>query len=320
MDLFAEKRFIEKFEKENNPERYTYIQEIISTIFSRYANIRLFTDASFSFIEESELLTKFSDINTGIEYDLDFDGFFRDKYIPAPQTIILTEVPRQWFTSMKKQGALCYSYDSYENEIREFIRESHINRILTGSDNYPFDWSIFQYLRKYENYIIITDPYLLRVSDGKIKANLITLLKTNLDKEREYKIFIIADVTGIDKEKITQKIELIYQYLDDYQVIVYLINNFRGIDNMRIHDRYFFTNHVIVKCGIGFNLNQNRELSEISGKSIFDFATYRNFRGHFSFLRDYLREIEKLNPKKEYKTNNNESFKSFFEIADRISS
>ena len=319
MDLFAERGFIERFEKDNNPEKYTYIQQIISTIFSRYANIRLFTDASFSFVEESELLTKLSDTNTDFIFELDFEVYFIDK-IPASQTIILTEEPRPWFLHMKSQGALCYSYDSYENEIREFIKDTHIDVSLTDSRICPFNWSIFQYIQKYETFIIITDPYVLNEnSNQKINDNLGALLKKNLDKEREYKIFIIADVTGFDKERITQKVELIYQYLDDYQVIIYLINNFRGVENMRIHDRYLFTNHVIVNCGIGFNLNlKNRELSEIKGKSIFDYTTYRKFGTHFKFLRDYLSKIEGLEVQV-YKTNDSGSFKSFFEIANCIS-
>ncbi len=319
MDLFVEKKFIEKFEKDNHPERYTRIQEIISKIFSRYANIRLFSDTSLSYIEESELLARFSDNNTNNTYDLDFDDFFNGKYIPAPQTIILTEKPRQWFAHLKSQGALCYSYDSYENEIREFINDTHIEVNLADPDN-PFDWSIFKYLRKHETFIIITDPYILNEnSKQKIKDNLSELLKTNLDIEREYKIFIIADVTGIDKEKIVQKEDLLYQCLEEYQVVIYIISNIKGIGKMRIHDRYFFTNHVIVTCAIGFNLYpKNRELSKITGKSIFDFATYREFRTHFSFLRDYLKRIEKLEVKG-YKTNDNGSFKSFFEIADSIS-
>ena len=185
MDLFAEKGFIERFEKENNPDRYTYIQEIISTIFSRYANIRLFTNASESDAGGSELLYKISDTNPSIKWDYDFDLI--NKYIPAPQTIILTEEPRQWFMHMKSQGALCYSYDSYENEIREFIEDTHIDIDLADPEIYPFDWTLFKYIGKYQTFITITDPYILKDgSDGKVKDNLVALLKTNIDKEREY--------------------------------------------------------------------------------------------------------------------------------------
>ena len=319
MDLFTEKRFIERFEKENNPERYTYVQEIISTIFSRYANIRLFTDASFNFREDSELLTKLSDTNTDIKWDYGFDVFNRD-IIPAPHTIILTEEPRQWFNSMKKQGALCYSYDSYENEIRKFIGETHIDIDLADPDIYPFDWTIFKYLGKYQNFIIITDPYILNdKKDEKIKDNLIALLK-NLDVERDYKMFMIAEVSKVNERKINEIVKLICQYLEGFKVTVYLINRLNGVKNMRIHDRYLYTNHVMVNCGIGFNLSRrNPELSGITGKSILDYTTYRKFRTHFMFLKNYLKEIEKLNPKQEYKTNDNGSFKSFFEIADCIS-
>ena len=132
-------------------------------------------------------------------------------------------------------------------------------------------------------------------------------------------MFIIAEVTKINKEKVKQSLELICYHLKDCRLVIYLINRLEGIHRMRVHDRYLYTNHVIVNCGIGFNLNrENRELSEIKGKSIFDYTTYGKFRTHFKFLRDYLSKIEGLEVQV-YKTNDSGSFKSFFEIADCIS-
>jgi len=221
MDLFIEKEFAENFQIEYSPQKTTAIQNIIDSIFSEYTGINWFLDASEEYVIENELLFRLSDYNLNFEFNVDFDKLFGNQFMPNKQTLVLTQKPKKWFPMLKRKGVLCFCYETYEKDLNDFINATHFKVDLSDADNIPVDWKIFKFLENNTNYLIISDPYILKDKAGqKIKNNLIPLLKENLNKELNYNIFIITDV-DIDKEDIGKKIVFINSQLANFKANIY---------------------------------------------------------------------------------------------------
>jgi len=195
MDLFVEKEFIENFEIEYTPEKYSEIQKIIFDIFSKYARIKLFANASKDFIQESELLSRITDINTQSTFNVEFNKVFTSDYNPNPQKLVFTEKNHSWFSTLRNKGVLCFYYNTLESDIREFIEDTEIFIDLSDKENIPIDWKVFNYLNKIRGMILITDNYVLSDTySQRIKDNLAQLLSKNLNKDNPYKIFFYNQI------------------------------------------------------------------------------------------------------------------------------
>ncbi len=315
MDLFIEKEFAENFQIEYYPEKASEIQRIINSIFSKYTGVTWFLNTSEDFIEENEFLTKLSDYNLNFKVNVDFDKLFNNQFAPKKQTLVLTEKPRKWFPLLKEKGVLCFSYDNYEKEVKKFMQETHFKVDLSDSENIPINWQIFKYLNSSTNFIIISDPYILTdKSDKKIKDNLIPLLKENLDKNREYKVFIFAKIT--DNEDINRKLKFINSQLANYNAKIYVFNIEKTIEKFSLHDRYIYSNYTITESGIGFNISTKKpNNSQVLSTSIFENYTYKRINSHLNELKKYVQKLEKFerygNP---FKTNSEKAFEAFKRI------
>jgi hypothetical protein len=313
MDLFIEKEFAENFQIEYYPGKETEIQKIVYSIFSEYTGINWFLNASEDFVKENELLFKLSDYNLNYKLDVDFDKLFDNEFIPKKQTIVLTEKPRAWFSILKEKGVLCFSFDDYELEIRQFIEKTHFKIDLSDKANIPFKWSSFYFLKEQTSFVIINDPFILRDNDGqKIRNNLILLLKENLNKNNSYSIFLL---TKVDNE-IDKKIGQLNSALNGYKVKVFVFNILQEFENLDLHDRVLYTNYTMTDSGKGFNLNTSKPSnSQIVSVSIFEKHTYKRFNSHIKELEKYIGKLEKSeNLNNPYRTNTKKAFEAFRQI------
>jgi len=314
MELYIEKGFVDNFQIEYYPNKASEMQKIIYSIFTEYSNINWFLNTALESSGENEFLYKMNDYNANFKSDIDFNNLFNDNFVPKKQTIVLTEKPRSWFSVLKGKGVLCFSYDSYEKELKYFLETTRLIVELDDPENIPLDWNIFNFLKKERNFIIISDPYILTDSRGQeIKENLVQLLRGNLDKEHSYSIFIITEVD----DDIEKKLSLLYSALKAYQVKLYVFNRIRKIEDMKLHGRILYSNYTFTKSGIGFNLNiKNMVNEEVSVDTLFNKSVYRRMNEHYRQLVGYIKRLEKLEHNKfhPYTTNTPKSYEVFRKI------
>jgi hypothetical protein len=315
MDLFVEREFIEEFELDYDcSEKKSEIQKIVFSIFTEFTRINLFINAPDSFINESRILSLFSDSNLNIKFNVDFEQRFFNPVALSNQTLIFTKHNRSWFYTLENKGAMCFSYKDYEVEIQNFISRTHFKIDLSDPENIPINWNIFKFLKSQTNFIILSDSYILSNCSGQeIRKNLIPLLKENLNKNRSYSIFIFTEV---DKEDINSKIGLLYSALNGFKVKLFVFNILPQCENMDLHDRVLYSKYTITDSGKGFNLFSNKpKNSQIVSASIFEKQTYKRLNNHFELLRNYVAKLEKFNPlNNPYKTNSDKAYKAFNEI------
>lgn len=293
MDLFVEKEFIEEFELDYDyTENKSEIQKIVFSVFTEFPQVNLFTNTSVSFINESRILSLFSDINLNIKFNVDFDHRFNNQFTLSSQTLIFTKSTKSWFSSVKNKGALCYSYNDYEIEIRNFRDKTHFKIDLSAQENIPFKWNRFNFLNKQTNFIIISDHHILCDKDGqKIKNNLIPMLKESLDRNHSYSVFIFTELTKDYEKKRGQ----INSALNGYLVKIHLFNFLPEFESFDFHDRILYSNYTLTDSGKGFNLNSTKpKNSLIVSESIFEKLTFKRFNTHLKELEKYIRKLEKL--------------------------
>lgn len=314
MDLFVEKEFLEEFELDYDySEHKSEIQKILYSVLTEYTDARLFLNAPLSFINESRILSLFSNINLDITFEFDIESYFDSKTVPNNQTLVFTREEKDWFYDLRNQGVLCFSYNDYEREIKTFINETTFKIDLSDPEQIPVDWKVFHFIGRYTNFIIVSDPYILNDGSGqKIKENLIPLLKENLNVNHFYSIFIITEV---DKD-INKKVKKIYSSLKDYKIKIFVFNRIKTIESMSLHDRYLYSNYTITSSGTGFNLNISKPVnSKIESASLFEKFTYKCINNHLKHLIKYINKLEQMDHlDKPYKTNTLKAFESFREV------
>ncbi|GAP68007.1 hypothetical protein BA6E_1026 [Bacteroidales bacterium 6E] len=296
MNLFVEKEFFEEFELDYFcSDKKTEPQVILFQLFNQYSYIRLYTNASLEFIGDSELLSRLTDNNANVYFDVDLDQYFQSYSGRIFQTLIFTKEPKDWFQPLILLGALCFSFSDYESRISEFIKKTHLKVDLSDPENLPFKWNKFRLIYEHSNLLIISDPYILAdKSQQKLKNNLIQMLKENLDQNHDYIAFIFTDVE--DETTIELKIKKIYSDLSAYRIKLFVFNRLKYIEKMDIHDRIIYSNYTISESGIGFNLSSYKMAnSQIICSSIFEKYTYKRLCNHLSELSAYINKLEKLN-------------------------
>ena len=312
MELYIEKGFVENFQIEFYPEKATEIQNIIFSIFSEYHNLNWYLNTSENYIAENELLFKLSDINLSFKLDVDFNLLFVPEFTPKAQTIVFAEKTREWFPLLLEKGVLCFSYDNYQKELKEFIIKTRFKVDLSDEENIPIDWKCFNYLKSNTSFVILSDPYILK-DDEKIKKNLIPLFKENLHKSKKYEIFIITNIEKKDEAGINQKLKYINSQLASFEIKLFVFNIIKSIENIVFHDRLLYSNFAITESGKGFNLFSHKpENSQIISNSIFEKYTFKRFNNHLIELKKYIEKLKSLehynNP---YKTNSVKAYKAF---------
>lgn len=315
MDLFVEKEFIEEFELDYDYSNHkTEVQRILHSVFTEFPGIRLFLNTPISFINDSRILSVFSDINLNITFEFDFESYFNSNPVPSFQTLVFTKDEKSWFPKLRKKGALCFSYNDYEREIEKFINDTTFKVDLADEENIPINWNIFQFLKQNSSLIIISDSYILCDGDGqKIKNNLVPLFTKNLNKKTPYTIFVFTEAR---KEDIESKVGFLNSALNGYQVKLFVFNILPQFENIDLHDRILYSNYTITDARKGFNLYSRKpKNSQIVSASIFEKYTYKRFNNHLKELGKYIGKLEKSDhSNKPYRTNALAAFEAFRRI------
>lgn len=294
MDIFIEKVFIENFEREDVPDKRTNVQKVIYALFTKYTSINLFTNANFEWISESELLSKFSDNNTNIKFDINIQEYLNSNGIQSSQTLIFTKNPHSWLGKYKEMGVLCFDYGSYSNELHEFMENTHFKIDLSDEDNLPFKWDSLNHLRMSSS-IIISDRFILKnTTQQKIRENIAKLLNSNLLKDKQYSLFIFTSFDkNLNKESINQKIQELNNLTADLSIKIFVINKFKNLEVTDLHDRNIYTHYTLIDSGIGFNLKVSKPSnSQLISESIFDYYTFKRYKKHIQGFKKYLSKLK----------------------------
>jgi hypothetical protein len=297
MELFIEKEFLEDFEidSEKNP-----IKEVVKNIITNYGDKQVFIN-----YDEKDFVQ--------LKNEYEFFALICNTTVPIPvsdikesvkksnflQTLVFTKKEENWFEEIENKGALCFSFDNYEQKIKIIIDNLHFRIDLSEQFN---GWSFLDVFKTISyNKIIVTDGYVLVDSDGqKMEENIIPILKKLSDAclnnisitffTKELKP--ISNQAKYIREKAKKRIKKFDSLFANINVKFKIINsslNF-GID---LHDRNIATNFSLLDSGKGLNLipykNSN---SQIISETIFEKYTYNRLN---SILRQQNKYIEKLN-------------------------
>lgn len=309
MELYIEKGFLDYFALKTDSEKLLNRSDhIVSKIFKEYGSATRYTDFSIldlektapaDFIIISKLLNEDRhpiQVNNLKDY-----LFSKSKW---KQVLIFTEKKEPWFVEAEKKGAICFSIDSYDERINQFIKNLHFKIDLSEEFN---SWD---FLSAYNalpfNNLNINDAYILvDEKNQKMDKNISPLIKTMI-KEKctnllEIKIFTKEILNKEEKNNLKsinipeeillliklKKQDKLNRQLTNFKcnISIHLVNN-RSIFNT--HDRVIITNYSTLDSGEGFNLIPfKKSNSQIISETIFDKYTYNRINNH-------LRELERL--------------------------
>jgi len=305
MELYIEKAFIDNLYLGLDFKNLTPSQKVLINIFKEYGEVEKFMDVSINTAEELEslktsniLIAYLNIIHPVISINSIKDHFFEKS--ECKQTIILTQKVQNWFEDAEKKGALCFSYDNYENRINTIINELHFKVDLSeGFKGWGF-------LKKFKNLnynqITVTDGYILVDKDyQEMEDNLIPILKELfLTKSKVCNVDIFTkEIDAIKtnggyseerhiKEKAKKRYNVLKNNIPKLNTIIQIIfsynKNYRmnNGDEFDFHDRIIQTNFSLMDSGKGFNLvgSTKQSNSQIISATIFEKYTYNRLKNH----------------------------------------
>lgn len=301
MELYIEKNFLDLFSKEFNQNNLTIGQLTLSKIFKEYPDVKWFINCDINTQEqilmlklENQFFAPVSESSPPTGIDSIKDHFFEKS--KCGQTLIFTINEEDWFDEAERKGALCFSYDNYQEKIKEIIDKCHFKIDL--SERFK-GWeetlkSIQELLPL--NKIIINDSYLLDKPEF-YETNVYPLIK-GISKNRKTTKHFYTDIVNSSKKRTPpDKLKIYYLLKEKYKSseIVVVHNN---VDNLGNHDRLLYSNHYIIDCAIGFNFNPRVvSNSQIIVETIFEKYTYNRLRNH---LRAMVKHIHSLETEKRF--------------------
>ena len=316
MNLFVDREFLVNFEIEfnfNDVRSNTDAQKVFYNIMAQYPDITLYTNyTSFKeCIGESHLIELFSNLNTQINFNIDFDSFFNEMDQVLMRTVVFTEKSYDWHLEVADKGGICFNYASYQNVIHDIL-DSTEGFSDFSDDGFKFDWELFSKLKVLPiSSVIIDDPYILKDANGqRIKDNLIELMKVVLkDNQRKVEFLIYTDVvqTKSDIKERTEEVvcaenrrDYVFRGLTNYVKHCLLVKNKQqsrieqsGL-NFVEHDRYIYTDFCITSLQKGFNqMPFVRNNSKLETKTIFEKPYYRQLNNHLRELKKYTEKLQK---------------------------
>ena len=297
MDIFIEKEFIYCFE-ENYPSNSDKVAwKILYSIFTEYTRLNWFLNSSEedfdSVLLSSKVLMLLANNNSKNNISNDFYKTLTTTQRPI-QTLVFTKDKKEWFNRINDKSIYCFCISNFEKNINEILIKHDKEFDLSDKEN-KFEWNYFSFISDKTNFIFITDPYIFSIlKDEKeeerierIKENLISLFKKNLNKSYHYKIFIISIFGGTTE--IFQINNLLKNELSGFNVSFFLIPRNKSFKKFEFHDRLIYTNYSITKSGKGFNLqNINLINSEVITSTIFSKKTYKKYLNHFDNIKEYI--------------------------------
>jgi hypothetical protein len=289
MELYIEKKFIDRFNEEYKIDSTDKGKKVLATILETYGNVNWFIDCEINSVEQLDTLKReniFFASRTNYLAPISVSSikshFFEKS--KCEQTLIFTIEHEEWFAEAQKKGALCFSYENFDKQIEHII--SVCANIKVDLSEQFVGWSFFRELMNVpKNRITINDGYLLTENSGNkpLDQNLIPLIKNISAIKSELKIDLYTNYLNFNKTS---------DYFDIKKVKSKLNNVFKSDYNFSIeyiqyheHDRILYSNFFMIECGVGFNFNiSNKPNSKITVDTIFDKFDYKRMNNHLRNL------------------------------------
>jgi len=310
MELYIEKEFLDNFYLDYSDDNS--IHEIVKRLITRYGNKKVFIDIDdFTALDADKGIKLLEQL----KYDNELFSLICDNdRLPIPvksikehlfskcnftQTLVFTNEKQEWFIEAQKKGALCFSFNTYMQDIKTIVEKLHFKIDLSEKiQNWSFIGN-YDYLNF--NSIVITDNYILSNKTNQyIIDNLIPLLK-NMVKEKVSKInidIITLDLNPISeeekhkKEKAKKRHKLLNSRFAKANVKFKIFINIKDFNKNDFHDRNILTNFSILDSGKGFNLFPfKKSNSQIISETIFEKFTYDRLNRIKEMQSEYLKNI-----------------------------
>ncbi|EAR16643.1 hypothetical protein [Robiginitalea biformata] len=304
MELYIEKAFLDDFYASLDKRNYSLGQKALVSILTDYGEVDWFIDCPIKSPEDLERLSLDNPLfasrsnyhpPTSVE---SFEKHFF-KHSSCEQTLIFCVEKKDWFEEAERKGALCFEFETFERTIEEIISKCHKRFDLF--EEFP-GWNWFEFFAHLPiNSLIINDHYILSESSGHILSkNLFPLLHALLNQGKKSDVQIrihTKDFKVRPPETEESKAERIVQKLNS--IFAKSPYSFQIVTNAHatgtpFHDRYLYSNFLIVKATRGFNLvpNAKGEDTELESSSIFDHYHYRQINNRKRLHQKYLEKLK----------------------------
>lgn len=299
MELFIEKEFLRDF---YNGFDESYIQEIVKNIITDYGDKRVFINGNENDFNKLKEENEFFMLITANGQILEFIDNIKEHVskIQLNQTLIFTKSKEEWFEEIENKGALCFTFDNYQQKIKAIMKSLHFKIDL--SKQFP-GWDFLDAFKNINyNKIIVTDSYVLGdKTDQKMDDNIIPVLKKLvLDKKNKRSVtFFTKDLSSLTnqarhiKEKAKKRVSRLQQIFKNENIKIINSNlSHRITQNFDMHDRNIATNFSLLDSGKGFNLVPHYPSnSQIISETIFDKYTYDRLNTIFRLQKEYINQI-----------------------------
>lgn len=298
MELYIERKFLNKFDKNYNNET---IQKVVKEIFIEYGEKRVFIDFNLEDFEsldnKNETFALISNTISPTPIDSIKEYLFSKS--DFSQTIVFTNDLEDWFVDAENRGALCFCFENYQEKIKEIIEKLHFKIDL--SENF-LGW---EFLNKFKainyNELLVSDGYALSdKTNQKMTDNIIPILR-NLVSNKNINISILTkDLNPIKpeekykKEKAKKRHGKLKTAFADYKANFSIYISDFPFDFV-VHDRNIATNFSLMDCGEGFNLIPYKASnSQIISETIFDKYTYKRLKNIKKQQTEYIEKLRRL--------------------------
>jgi hypothetical protein len=294
MELFIEKEFLVDFYLDYNDSP---IQQIVKNIISLYGDKKVFVNYNLDDFEELKIENEFFALICNTTVPIPVESIYESIQQSAfKQTLVFVNKEKQWFKEIEERGAWCFSFDNYQNKIKDLISNLHFKVDLSSKFQ---NWNAINFSKIPFNFIQITDGYIL-TKEKDFNENLIPLIKNFIgNKTSKSKIDILIKEVGVRLNNEVLKKEYIKKYHSKLNSIfsklnvsfaIYVSNMLSEID---LHDRTLITNFSTLDSGVGFSLvNSKISNSQLISESIFEKYTYDRLKRLTKIQSKY---IDKLN-------------------------
>lgn len=292
MELYIEKEFLDNFYLEYAEPTASSSQKIIATILKEYAEIDWFIDCEMESLKQLEFLkSENSFFKARCVYSSPTSIKSVEKHFfeksKCEQTLIFTQNNKEWFEKAERNGALCFSYENYQQKIENIIKQCHFKIDLSeGFQGWEKTLKSIQELMPL-NKIIINDSYLLDRPEF-YGNNVYPLIKAISKNKKTVKYFY----TDILNKNQFFKPDTIYNLLKEKYPTseIKIVHN--NLDSLKSHDRLLYSNHCIIDCAIGFNFNPRlTSNSQIIIETIFEKYTYNRLRNHLKKMDNHFQNL-----------------------------
>ena len=294
MELYIDKDFLEDFYLDYDDDP---IKLIVKDIITNYGDKKVFINYNENEFEQLKQENEFFALICNTTVPLPINNIEEEvKKLNLAQTLVFTKKEEEWFEQIENKGAWCFSFDSYQVKIQEYITKLHFKVDLSTPFN---NWDTIDFSTIPFNSLQLTDGYLLK-DEKNSKENLVPLINTFVKSKKEkITIDLLLKELGVKntleekKREFAKKQHTMLNSIFSNLQIRFSIYVSNLISNIDLHDRTVLTNFTILESGIGFSLTGRKvSNSQMVSESIFEKYTYDRLRRLKKIQQKY---IDKLN-------------------------